>query len=234
VFTGLIEDVGRLHTTERRGPSARLTIATKLGPPVLGESIAVDGACLTVDAFRPLSSSPKEAGFLFEADCSAETLARTTLGSLSAGTRVHLERALPVGGRLGGHFVAGHVDGLATLTRRENLGEALRLVFATDDSLARFLVEKGSVALAGVSLTVNEVDGARFSVVLIPHSQRGTLLAEARPGDRMNLETDLLARYVARLLGLGGQAASSASHDDPLAASSDDSLLTKLRGSGYL
>lgn len=225
---------------ERRGPSARLTIGTKLGPPVMGESIAVDGACLTVDAFRPASSSPREQGWIFEADCSAETLARTTLGSLATGARVHLERALPVGGRLGGHFVAGHVDGLATMTRRETLGDALRLVFSTEDRLARFLVEKGSVALSGVSLTVNEVSGAQFSVVLIPHSQKGTLLADARPGDRLNLETDLLARYVARLLGVDASASplhpgsDAGAGGDGSASSPDDSLLHKLRGAGYL
>jgi riboflavin synthase len=220
VFTGLIEDVGKLHTRSTHGPSARLVISTRLGPPVMGESIAVDGACLTVDAFRP---APE--GWIFEADASAETIARTTLGALPLGSPVHLERALAVGGRLGGHFVAGHVDGIATVEKRENLGEALRFVFSTEPEHARYLVEKGSVALAGVSLTINEVDGNRFSIVLIPHSQRGTTLAHARPGDRLNLETDLLARYVGRLL----ETAPARPHEN-----NDASLLTKLRGSGYL
>lgn len=224
MFTGLVEDVGKLLTREVRGPSARLVIATKLGPPVMGESIAVDGACLTVDAFRP-----GPGGFVFEADCSAETLKVTTLGALPLGSPVHLERALAVGARLGGHFVAGHVDGIAVLETREPLGDALRLTFSTEPKHARFLVEKGSVALAGVSLTVNEVSGDRFSIVLIPHSQRGTLLGEARPGDRLNLETDLLARYVARLLETAAGGGKDAPAPDP-----DVSLLSKLRGSGYL
>jgi len=222
VFTGLVEDVGKLLTREVRGPSARLGIATMLGPPVMGESFAVDGACLTVDAFRPSGG-----GWVFEADCSAETLQVTTLGSHALGSPVHLERALAVGARLGGPFVAGHVDGIAVAENRQHLGDALKLTFSTEARHARFMVEKGSVALAGVSLTVNEVQGDRFSIVLIPHSQRGTRLADARPGDRLNLETDLLARYVARLLETqAGGASATAGHDV--------SLLSKLRGSGYL
>ena len=221
MFTGIVADVGKLHTRELRGPSARLAVHTRLGPLVLGESIAVDGACLTVDRWSAMAG-----GFVFEADCSAETLTRTTLGDRPLGGRVNLERALAVGERLGGHFVSGHIDGIAVLEAREQLGEALRLTFTAPPGLARYLVEKGSVALSGVSLTVNEVSAARFSVVLISYSQRGTTLTEARPGDRLNLEADLLAKYIEKLLEK--RAPSGETSGD------DQSLLTKLRGAGYL
>ena len=219
MFTGLIEDVGTLASRVARGPSARLVITTSLGPLVLGESIAVNGVCLTVDRF---------AEGRFEADCSAETLSRTTLGTLAVGGRVHLERALLPTSRLGGHIVSGHVDGLGRMVARDPVGDALALAFEVPPELARFIAEKGSVALDGTSLTVNGVRGARFEVTIIPHTQGKTRLAELRPGDHVNVEIDLLARYVARLLAFGGEERTHGT------GTTDDALLAKLRGSGYL
>lgn len=213
MFTGLVEDIGRIVARVPRGPSARLTIATAMGPLALGESVCVSGVCLTVDHFG--------AG-RFEADCSRETLARTTLGELSQGSRVHLERALQPESRLGGHFVSGHVDGKGTLTSRESVGDATKMGFRAPAELARYIAEKGSIAIEGVSLTVNGVSGAAFDVMIIPHTLSHTTLGALAVGDLVNLETDLLARYVARLLGFETE------------KTTDDTLLTKLRGSGYL
>ncbi len=191
MFTGLIEDVGIVARLERRGPSATLTVSTSLGELTLGDSVAVDGVCLTVTRL--------DAGS-FAADCSAETLAHTTLGALAPGARVHLERALLPTTRLGGHLVSGHVDGKATLASIEPVGDARKLTITVPAALSRFVAKKGSVALDGVSLTVNGVDGERFDVMIIPHTADKTKLTAKLPGDAMNLEVDLLARYVARLL----------------------------------
>jgi len=219
VFTGLVEDVGRLVARTPRGPGARLRIATRLAPLVLGESVAVMGVCLTVE---------KILDGAFEADASAETLARSTLGRLSVGHRLHLERAVPVGGRLGGHIVAGHVDGLGKLEARTPLGEAVELSFSYEPSLAPFLAEKGSVAIDGVSLTVNVVDAHRFRVVVVPHTQDETLLSEMPVGVEANLEADVLARYVVRWLEAGRSSETGGR------GSSDDTLLSRLASSGYL
>lgn len=191
MFTGLVEDVGTVQRLERRGPSATITVETRLGPLELGASVAVNGVCLTVTRFD---------GGAFSADCSQETLTHTTLGALAAGGRVHLERALLPTTRMGGHLVSGHVDGKATLTSIEAVGDARKLTFRVSPELSRFVAKKGSVALDGVSLTVNGVDGDAFDVMIIPHTQEKTRLAALRPGDAMNIEVDLLARYVARLL----------------------------------
>jgi riboflavin synthase len=218
MFTGIVETTGTLAAREERGPGARLRVATSLGggPLVIGESIAVHGACLTVQTIAPDG---------FFCDASAETLARTTLGSLAVGARVHLERALAVGDRLGGHIVTGHVDGKVRLRAREELGEAAKLVFEIEDaSLARFVATKGSVAVDGVSLTVNGASGTAFDVVIIPHTLTVTTLGALRPGDASNLEVDLLARYVARLL--------ASSPDE--GATRDASLLAKLKGAGFV
>lgn len=219
VFTGLVEDVGRLISRSARGPGARLRVGTRLAPLVLGESIAVMGVCLTVQ--KILDGS-------FEADASAETMTRSTLGRLPVGHSLHLERALPVGGRLGGHIVAGHVDGLGRLVERRPLGEAIDLGFAYEPTLAPYLAEKGSVAVDGVSLTINAVDARVFHVAVIPHTQDETLLAQMRVGAESNLEADVLARYVARWLEVGRQAGL------PPGGSSDDALLSRLASSGYL
>lgn len=218
VFTGLVEDVGTVASRAARGPGARLVIATSLGPLALGESVAVHGVCLTVDRFAPGS---------FEADCSNETLAVTTLGALRVGSRVHLERALLPTSRLGGHIVSGHVDGVGHLVAREDHGTSRKLVFRVPPPLARYVAEKGSIAIDGVSLTVNGVEGDVFDVVIIPHTQDKTTLAALAVGDAVNLETDILARYVARL----------ASFDPPRTETtdeaSDERLLTKLRAGGW-
>jgi len=218
VFTGIVEDLGKLLSRSSRGPGAQFRIATRLSPLVLGESIAVMGVCMTVH--RILDGS-------FEADASAETLARSTLGGLSVGHSLHLERALAIGGRLGGHMVSGHVDGIGRLTRRTQTGEATELTFSCDQQLAPFLAVKGSVAVDGVSLTVNKVEPRCFGVTVIPHTQDKTMLGSMSIGTWVNLEADVLARYVARWLETRGE-------ERGPSASSDDSLRSQLALSGYL
>jgi riboflavin synthase len=197
MFTGIITDVGRVRRLRRAsGPGGGLavTLATAYdGAAIpLGASIACSGACLTVVAVEP-------GGFAVEA--SAETLARSTLGDWIEGTPVNLERALKVGDELGGHIVSGHLDGVARLIERRPEGDSVRLVIAAPAELMPYLAEKGSVALDGVSLTVNEVAATSFGVNLIPYTLAHTGFGEARPGQRLNLEIDPIARYVARLLG---------------------------------
>lgn len=238
MFTGLVEEIGRLARIERRGPSARLAIDMRAAPLVLGESIAVAGVCLTVDRILPSG---------FEADASAETLERTTLGSRAPGARVHLERATPLGGRMGGHIVAGHVDGLGRVTELRPVGEARRLELRLEPELAPYLAAKGSIALDGVSLTLNGVSDRPGEVVvdlvLVPHTLGATLLGSLRPGDGVNVEVDVLARYVARQLALGASGRhadgrgeghdSPPQHRGPDAGDRDDSLLRKLREGGF-
>ncbi|HXN34372.1 MAG TPA: riboflavin synthase [Polyangiaceae bacterium] len=197
MFTGLVAATGVLAARSSRGPGARLSFRADLdgGPLALGESIAVDGCCLSVAAL--LTGG-------FEADASVETLARTTLGRVAIGKPVNLERALRVGDRLGGHFATGHVDGVGELVDRRSVGEAVAMTFAVPSDLAGFVAEKGSIAVSGVSLTVNAVTPAnRFDVVLIPITLEKTSLASLAPGDAVNLEVDLIARYVARLMEHG-------------------------------
>ena len=182
---------------------------------VVGESIAVHGVCLTVQTVVVGG---------FECDASAETLARSTLGSVPLGGTVHLERALAVGGRLGGHIVTGHVDGRVRLRNRERVGEALKLGFEIlDPDLGRYIATKGSVAVDGVSLTVNATNGREFEVVIIPHTSAVTMLGHLMPTDEANLEVDILARYVAQLLPTQGKGPPE-----------DEALLTKLRNSGFM
>jgi riboflavin synthase len=220
VFTGLVEERGTLRTRSARGPGARITVGCTLAPLVLGESISVDGVCLTVASIVPGG---------FEADCSHETLARTTLGKVAMGAGVNLERAVPLGGRMGGHIVSGHVDGEGTIESMQPIGDAVRVDFAVPPELARYVAEKGSIAVNGVSLTVNSVAGNRFSVVIIPHTWEKTTLGAIAAGSKVNLEVDVLARYVARLLEVGqtGQAG-QAGH-----ASTDASLLESLARAGF-
>jgi riboflavin synthase len=197
MFTGLVEATGVLSGRDARGPGARLRFLADLdgGPLELGESIAVDGCCLSVMALP---------GDGFEVDASAETLARTTLGRVPLGRPVNLERALRVGDRFGGHFATGHVDGLGEVVDRRPVGETVTMTLAVPPGLARFVAEKGSIAVNGVSLTVNAVTRAnRFDVVLIPITLEKTSLAALVPGDAVNLEVDLIARYVARLMESG-------------------------------
>jgi riboflavin synthase len=196
VFTGLVEEKGALISRRPSGPAAVLQVKTSLSPLVLGESIAVDGVCLTVTKVLPEG---------FEADVSGETLARTTLGSLPPGAPVNLERSLTLSARLGGHLVSGHVDDVCTLTSRVPEGPALCLTFEYSPRLARFIAQKGSVAVNGVSLTVNVSRGRTFDVTIIPHTAEVTSIASLVVGQAVNLEVDLLARYVARLLEVGSQ-----------------------------
>jgi riboflavin synthase len=193
MFTGIITDVGRVRTVVPSG-DARFTIATSYDTAeiALGASIGCAGVCLTV-----IDKGP---GW-FAVQASAETLSHTTLRGWREGTSVNLERALRLGDELGGHIVSGHVDTVAEIVERRPEGDSLRFVFEVPVGFERAVATKGSVALDGVSLTVNEVDGGRFGVNIIPHTQAKTTFGEARVGDRVNLEIDMLARYVARLLG---------------------------------
>ncbi|HLI13713.1 MAG TPA: riboflavin synthase [Alphaproteobacteria bacterium] len=194
MFTGIITDLGRLRSVERASSGdTRFVLATNYDTEriALGASIACSGACLTVVERGP--------GW-FAAEASAETLSCTTLGGWRPGRAVNLEQSLRLGDELGGHLVSGHVDGVARLDRIEPEGGSLRFTVAAPPELARFVAAKGSVALDGVSLTVNEVDGARFGVNIIDHTRRATSFGEAKPGDPLNMEIDLLARYVARLM----------------------------------
>jgi riboflavin synthase len=202
MFTGLVEAMGTIAARAPRGPGARLAIRTELGGPssgdplALGESVAVDGACLTVDAL--LADG-------FEVDASGETLARTTLGALAVGSSVHLERAVRPSDRLGGHIVTGHVDGVGALAERRPDGEAVWMRFSMPRELARFVAEKGSVAVDGVSLTVNGAGPDSFEVTIIPHTSVKTKLGTLAVGERVNLEVDLVARYVARLTAVSSE-----------------------------
>jgi riboflavin synthase len=229
MFTGLVETTGILRRRAGRpvarafvetGPDGGHPHAPGLGPLVLGESISVNGVCLTVD--RIVAGG-------FECDMSSETLERTTLGDVPLGARVHLERATPLGGRMGGHMVLGHVDGVGEVSAREPRGEALRVEVTAPAALARFVAEKGSIAFEGVSLTLNRVGaagsgGCPCEVMLVPHTLARTLLGDLRIGARVNIEVDVLARYVARRLDCQAEGGAGA----------DQRLLAKLGSSGYL
>lgn len=197
MFTGIIEGVGRLARSEIRGGDARLTIEVgnlSFADARLGESVSVNGVCLTVVAFDANS---------FEADASNETLALTTLGNLSVGALLNLERAMRPTDRLGGHLVSGHVDGVGKVLDIAQDARAQRWRFAAPPALLRYIAKKGSICVDGVSLTVNEVDAASFEVALIPHTVSNTAFAQTSVGHAVNLEIDLVARYVERLLGTG-------------------------------
>lgn len=195
MFTGIITDIGTIRDVAMRGDMrARIGCGYDMAGVDMGASIACDGVCLTVVA---------KGGDWFEVDISAETLSKTTLGGWAPGGRVNLERALRVGDELGGHIVSGHVDGVARIIEMRDEGDSLRLLFEAPPELARFIAPKGSVALNGTSLTVNEVEGRRFGVNLIPHTREVTTWGAVRQGDPVNLEIDTLARYVARLAEVG-------------------------------
>ncbi|GAB3307486.1 riboflavin synthase [Luteimonas notoginsengisoli] len=198
MFTGLIEGVGRLASRETRGGDARLRIAVGTLPwnvhaerVALGESISVNGACLTVVAFDDAH---------FDVDASTETLALTTLGELPVGTALNLERAMRADDRLGGHLVSGHVDGVGRVRSVADDARAQRWVFDAPASLRKYIARKGSICVDGVSLTVNAVDDTGFEVALIPHTVAHTAFSQAGVGTAVNLEIDLVARYVERLL----------------------------------
>ncbi len=194
MFTGLIEDVGKVLRLDRAGSGARLVVSCRLSLEEIriGDSVAVNGACLTV--------VEKGSGSI-SFDVSPETVTRTTLGNIRPGASVNLERALSLGDRLGGHLVSGHVDCIAVISgSREESGNRI-IFFRIPGQYSRYLIEKGSVAIDGISLTVNRVDGDVFSVNIIPHTAQQTTLHLRRQGDEVNIETDLIGKYVERLLG---------------------------------
>ena len=203
MFTGIVTDVGTVDRLEDRG-DLRVRIRSGYPPEgiAIGASIACDGICLTVVDRGPADATGK-GGSWFEVDLSAETLARTNVRrnrtAWTPGTRINLERALRLGDELGGHIVSGHVDGLAEIVSLRDEGDSTRFVLRAPDGLARYIAPKGSIALNGTSLTVNEVDGAAFGVNVIPHTRTHTTWGSAAAGDLVNLEIDTLARYVARL-----------------------------------
>lgn len=197
MFTGIVSDVGTVVAVEPRNDVRRIAIDSRYDPATIdiGASIACAGVCLTVVTVEPRP----EGGARFFVDAAPETLSVTNAAGWTLGSRINLERALRMGDELGGHLVTGHVDGLAELIVREDIGETTRLVFRVPHGLARFVATKGSVCLDGTSLTVNTVDGDLFSVLLIPHTLAVTTWGERQVGDAIHLEVDLMARYVARL-----------------------------------
>ena len=199
MFTGIIEEIGAVRRIERGAKGARLTIAAKtvLDGTRIGDSIATNGVCLTVTDLTADS---------FSADVMAESLRRSGLGALQAGSPVNLERAMPADGRFGGHIVSGHIDGTGTVASLRREDNAVWLAVHAAPALLRYIVEKGSVAIDGVSLTVAAVDGTGFSVSIIPHTGAQTILLGKKPGDTVNLECDVIGKYVEKLLGPYGQA----------------------------
>lgn len=194
MFTGIVTDIGRVLETEQQGDlRARIGTGYDVDGIDIGASIACDGVCLTVIA---LGTSPQN---WFDVQISAETVSKTNLSGWAAGKRINLERALRLGDELGGHIVSGHVDGLAEVVGLRPEGDSLRVTFRAPDALAGFIAPKGSVALNGTSLTVNEVEGCDFGINFIPHTQKATTWGEVKLGDKVNLEIDTMARYVARL-----------------------------------
>jgi riboflavin synthase len=210
----LVETTGRLVRRTPSGGDARLVVSGALGgePLALGESIAVDGVCLTVAAIVDAQT--------FEADASSETLAKTTLGLLESGHAVNLERALAVGQRLGGHIVTGHIDGVGKVVAKEPISGALKVTFAAPGELAKFIATKGSICVSGVSLTVNAVRGNELDVMLIPHTREKTSLDGLGVGAPVNLEVDIVARYVLRFMDVN--------------QSSDAAWVDRLQRAGYV
>jgi riboflavin synthase len=193
MFTGLVEECGVVERLEQRGPGVRLYVraAVVSADAELGDSIANNGCCLTV---------VERAGEVLAFDAGTETLSRTNLGLLAAGSRVNLERSLRVGDRLGGHYVTGHIDATGSLDERIDEGDWSKFWFRVPRELTRQMVSKGSISVDGVSLTLVDVEAERFSVALIPHTLSVTTLGGLSPGDAVNLETDLLAKYVEKQL----------------------------------
>ncbi|MFO7983523.1 MAG: riboflavin synthase [Desulfuromonadales bacterium] len=198
MFTGLIEDIGTLRRLRRSPDGMQLVVGTAIAMNELvrGESIAVDGVCLTVTSFGEGT---------FTADVSPESLDRTGLGRRTVGSRMNLERALQLGGRLGGHLVSGHVDCLAEIGSRQRRGNAEVFDFRMPKEFLRYVVEKGSIAIDGISLTVNAVDDSGFSVAVIPHTLAQTTLIDRTPGETVNIETDMIGKYIDRLIPRSGE-----------------------------
>jgi riboflavin synthase len=195
MFTGIVTDVGQVRHIEKRGDT-HIVIATNydVAQVEIGASVSCSGVCMTV------VDKGGSADRWFAVTASGETLSKTNMGEWKTGDRVNLERPMRVGDELGGHIVTGHIDGVAEVVLVVPEGESTRMTFQAPASLARFIASKGSVALDGVSLTVNEVDGLRFGVNIIPHTTKVTTFGKVKPGSKVNLEIDLLARYVARLV----------------------------------
>ena len=196
MFTGLVEEQGTINRVSRQGPGFSFVINASPAfaeALVLGESVAIDGACMTVT---------RTEGSTFSFDASAESVQRTTLGSRRTGDGVHLERAMKLGDRVGGHLVSGHIDGLGVVTEKKNIGSAIWLRFRIDHELTRYLIEKGSIAIDGISLTVNELFDDGFSVMLIPHTQSVVHLHDKKTDAVVNIEVDQIGKYVERMLGL--------------------------------
>jgi len=193
MFTGIIEGLGAIAAVRPAGSGKRLTVAADfdLSGTRVGDSISVSGACLTAVAI---------AGRQFEVDVSPETLARTTLGSVRVGERVNLERALRLSDRIDGHLVSGHTDGTGTIDTREAAGNAVIVTVAVAEALTRYMIVKGSVAVDGVSLTINRLDPERFSASIIPHTAALTTIGLKRTGERVNIEVDLIGKYVEKFL----------------------------------
>ena len=200
MFTGIIESIGKIAKMEKRGGDVRLHIATgklDLSDVALGDSIAVNGVCLTAVVLT---------GDGFVADVSNETLSLTSLGQLSTGSPVNLEKALTMSTRLGGHLVSGHVDGLGEVVAKSEDARSIRFTVKAPDELAKYIAHKGSITVDGTSLTVNAVSGAEFELNIVPHTAQETIMSEYEVGRKVNLEVDLVARYLERLL-LGDKAA---------------------------
>lgn len=220
MFTGLIEEIGSIEEVSRTSSvGARLRIACPWADLVIGESIAVSGVCLSV-VTRVVGG--------FACDASSETLEKTTLGAIERGSKVHLERALRAGDRLGGHYVSGHVDGVGTIAAITPLGDAIRVELEVPPALAPFLAPKASIAVDGVSLTVNGASGTHFDVVLVPITRAKTWIEAKGVGAPVNLEADVLAKYVARLLGRPG-----VDGRDPGSASAQGVTIDTLRRAGF-
>jgi len=219
VFTGLVEGVGHIQARSEKSGGQRLLVKSELGTWTLGESVAVNGVCLTVT--EALSDG-------FRVDVSSETLARSTLGRLAVGSAVNLERALAMGARMGGHWVTGHVDGVIRWISSRNMGDCIHVTLELPAPFASFVAPKGSVTIEGVSLTVNEVHEDRFTVTIIPHTQQATTLERTRPGDGVNLEVDILARYVVHAL------AKAPNLESESTARSDVALQTALIRAGFV
>ena len=207
MFTGLIQDIGTVEQISLGGMAQLWVRASMAGQDLkLGESIAVDGACLTIAELKPGA---------FRVEASAETLRRTTLGSLERGSRVNLERSMTLGDRLGGHLVLGHVDAVSEILSIRGEGDSSVLRFSLPASLAPMFIEKGSVAVDGISLTINELGADRFSVAIIPETQKRTTLSAKRCGARVNLEADLIGKYIARLFVLQRGVSGASSEEKP-------------------
>lgn len=210
MFTGIIAAIGTVSRLQGKGGDARISINTgklDLGDTAPGDSIAVNGVCLTAVSLGKDN---------FEADVSAESLSRTSLGQLTAGSQVNLELAMRADTRFGGHIVSGHVDGLGTITDIRPAGESINLRVQLADDLACYVAEKGSVTIDGVSLTVNDVQANEFEVNIVPHTQQETIIQQYKQGSHVNIEVDIIARYLERMLQCGKYGAGKANNDDSL------------------